>query len=444
MPKSSQEDHLNEEIVKSDRLRRLAKEGAWIVVGQIASAIGSLVLVRVLTEYLDPFKYGQLALALTLGVLVCQVSMSGVMPGIMRFYTIAVEKGDFQGYTYASRRMMVCGTLVTIAIGVLLLTFAFISGHKSWLGLLATAIILTQISSYNATLSSIQNAARQRAVVAFHNAIDPWFRIGMSTGMFVLFGRTPLSALFGYTVAALVLLASQWFFFLRLSNGISKSNQSGSTQWVKQFIEYSRPFMIFNMFTWAQSNSDRWSLQTFSSTHTVGQFSVLMQLGYAPISIFTNLLSNFISPILNQRAGDASDQARLKSVHSISAIITLLCLGATLVIFLATMLLHEQIFQVFVASEYRNSSHLLPWILLAGGVMSAGEMLSLKLMSDLNTRALLWPKLITAIVGICLNYAGAYYYDLQGVVAAAVVISLISLLWLAVLMRKSAGSYKVA
>jgi hypothetical protein len=54
------------------RVLRLAKEGSWIVIGQISSVLGSLVLVRVLTERLDPAQYGQLALGLTVANLVNQ------------------------------------------------------------------------------------------------------------------------------------------------------------------------------------------------------------------------------------------------------------------------------------------------------------------------------------------------------------------------------------
>jgi len=44
------------------RLRRLIKEASWIIIGQIVAITGALALVRVLTEYLDPSQYGELAL----------------------------------------------------------------------------------------------------------------------------------------------------------------------------------------------------------------------------------------------------------------------------------------------------------------------------------------------------------------------------------------------
>ncbi len=40
----------------SPRFQRLAKEGSWIIAGQIAAVLGALVLVRVITEYLEPTR----------------------------------------------------------------------------------------------------------------------------------------------------------------------------------------------------------------------------------------------------------------------------------------------------------------------------------------------------------------------------------------------------
>ncbi len=94
------------------RIKRLAKEGSWIVIGQIAVVAGALVLVRVLTEYLAPAQYGQLALGLTVAGLVNQVVMGGITAGIGRFYAIAAEKQDLVGYpTLAQRDELIRKTL---------------------------------------------------------------------------------------------------------------------------------------------------------------------------------------------------------------------------------------------------------------------------------------------------------------------------------------------
>ena len=72
-------------LFNRDRVLRLFKEGTWIAIGQLVSIVGSIVLVRVITEYLEPARYGELALGLTVGGFINQVVMGGVAGGIGRF-----------------------------------------------------------------------------------------------------------------------------------------------------------------------------------------------------------------------------------------------------------------------------------------------------------------------------------------------------------------------
>lgn len=112
------------------RYRRLVKEGSWNTIGQIASVLGALVLVRVVTEHLDSTQYGQLAPALTLGTLICQVAFTGAMLGTMRYYAIAAEKGEASEYFIAAGRMMVYGANTTLALRAGLLLGILILGKE--------------------------------------------------------------------------------------------------------------------------------------------------------------------------------------------------------------------------------------------------------------------------------------------------------------------------
>jgi len=418
-----------------ERVTRLSKESAWMVFGQIMGVIGSLALVRVLTGYLAPAEYGQMALALTVGVLVCQVSLSGVMPGIMRFYTLAVERGDVRNFTADSRRLMGYGTAGTILLGVLVISGAIMAGHASWLWSLLLAIAFTQVSSYNSTLSSIQNAARQRNVVAVHGAVDPWVKIGVIVAILSVSTQTPEAVIFAYLLAAVLTLTSQLFFFCRLVSRTTRRESPIVTHWLREMVSYSKPFMIFNLPTWAQASSDRWALQTFTAGPAVGQYAVLLQLGYTPVAMAVGLITGLIGPILHQRSGDGTDAARNRNVWRISWWVTLFGLGVTAVAFLLAFVLHEWIFMLLVAPAYREVSYLLPWMLLSGGLFAASQVLGLKLMSDLNTRALVVPKVLTSIMAVALNFLGAWVWGIDGVIVASVVFSVSIFAWMVLLVK---------
>lgn len=418
-------------MIITTRFHRLAKEGAWIVAGQIATVVGALVLVRVLTDYLDPAQYGQLALGLTVAGLVNQVVMGGVTAGIGRFYSIAAEKNDLVGYLHASRRLLWYATGLVVVIALVLMTGLFWLGYSQWMGLAATALAFSVLSGYNVSLSGIQNAARQRAIVAFHGGLDAWLKILLAVGVMVWLGSSSTAVVAGYALSSLLVTASQFFFLRRLIRPQGEKPQATDEHWGRRIWTYSWPFSTWGIFTWAQLVSDRWALQTFASTQEVGLYAVVFQLGYVPIGLATGMAMTFLGPILYQRSGIATDQVRNTSVHRLAWRITLVGLLVTALAFVFTFFLHERILHLLADTQYRSASHFLPWMVLAGGIFAAGQMLALKLMSEMKSTAMAAAKIVTAIFGVTLNIFCAIQFGLQGIVAAAVVFSTIYFFWMA-------------
>ena len=416
--------------IYSSRLRRLANEGIWVLIGQVASILGALVLVRVLTEYLEPEQYGQLALCLTVAGLVNQVVMGGVTAGIGRYYSIASEKNDLNGYLHASLRLMGYATAAAVVITAVLVAGLPWLGYSQWIGLAAVAMVFSVLSGYNASLSGIQNAARQRAVVAFHGGLDAWLKILLAVGMILWLGNSSTAVVLGYVLSSLLVTGSQIIFLRRLIR-LQDNKLQPFSNWGAQIWAYSWPFSVFGVFTWMQQISDRWALQTFASGYEVGLYAVLFQLGYVPIGLVTGMAMNLLGPILYQRSGTATDLSRNISVHRIAWRITFASLLMTVLAFVLTLLLHERIFQVLVATKYQAVSNLLPWMVLAGGIFAGGQMLALKLMSEMKSVVMTTAKIVTAILGLGLNVYGASRFGLQGIVSALVVFSSIYFLWMA-------------
>jgi O-antigen/teichoic acid export membrane protein len=425
------------------RFRRLAKEGIWVVSGQAASVAASLVLVRVLTAFLDPTQYGDLALALTLGALICQVAFTGAMPGILRYYTVAADKGDVHQYFVESRRMMLFGTFAALVLSMLLMIGLVVAGRAESLALVAVAIVFSILGSYDATFSMIQNAARQRVVVAFHSAAGAWLKVLFVAALLSWTVKSSVVVVSGYLLSVLLVLASQSVFIKQLGARQPRDGSGGANRWSGRIWFYSRPFVVFNVFTWLQASADRWALETFATTQDVGLYAVLMQLGYAPISMLTTVAITFISPIIFQRSGDGTEHGTNGSGSRLAWQLTMAALAVTAVAFVLALCFHEWIFRLFVAKEYRVVSNLLPWTVLAGGLFAAGQVISLKLMSGTNTHVLLAPKIGTSIAGTLLSFAGAHVAGLEGVVFALVAFSILHLLWVGFLgapVRKNPSS----
>ena len=414
-----------------ERLRRLSKEGSWIVLGQAAAILGSLAGVRLLTELLDPAAYGELALGLTVAALINQTVLGPLANGVTRFYAPALEQGGLGGYLLAVRRLVLAATALIFLIVAIAVAGLLGAGHAQWIGIATAALAFATLSGYNAILNGIQNAARQRAVVALHQGIESWLRFLVAAGLILWLGASSALAMTGYALAVVMVLGSQYVFFRRIVAGHDAAPQTGS--WQRQVWGYSWPISAFGAFTWVQLASDRWALELFTTTAEVGTYAALFQLGYYPMSMASTMAMQFLAPIFYQRAGDASDSRRNADVNRLSWNLTGISLGATAAAFLLALLLHRQIFRIFVASEYAAVSHLLPWMLLAGGIFAAGQAIALNLMSQMRTRAMMAAKIATALVGVVLNLAGAYWLGTTGIVFAGVLFSVLYFAWMAAL-----------
>ncbi len=421
------------------RIAILIKEAAWVICGQLTTLIGSLMLVRVLTEYLSPAEYGHLVLALTFAGLINQVVMGSVTNGIYRYYSIASENGDLKRYLHDCSRLMGLASLSVLFIFLTVVALLILTENSRWILLITATTIFSLLTAYTTTLNSIQNAGRHRAVVALNTSIESWLKIALAFGVIFWLDNTITEIVFSFACSSLIVLFFQLNFLYRNINEKDKISEIGNG-WLNPMLIYSLPFVSSGLFTWFQQASDRWALQFFTTTNDVGQYAVLYQLGYSPMLIATGMLVNFLTPIFFNRAGDASDASKNSDLLRLTWRMTSLSLLITLIMVLLGYFCHEWLFKIFVAENFRGISYQLPWMLLAGGFFATSQILGIKIMSSGNVSELATVKIITSLFGVFLNLMGAMYAGVNGILLALIIYSLIYFIWMVIIARKIQNS----
>lgn len=405
----------------------------WVSMGQFIAALGSVLGVKILTSVLSPEVYGELALGQTVVLFTNQILFGPLGTAVLRFYAPAQENRQLSAYLKAIRGFVAQIAGILVAIAILVAAVLWTAGSIHWLGLALSALLFSFLAGFAALYDGMQTGARRRAVVAWHQGLGQWLIILVAVALTLSFGRSSSLAMTGFAIAGGAVLISQFYCFnytigRELTNR-GEGSLDSETEWRQKMLEFAWPLALWGLFSWMQLASAPWVLQNYCGAKDVGFFAVLSKLGYAPILILAGLMDQFLTPILFSRAGTGDDQKRLSNAWRINRATVAGSLGLTGTAFLTSYFLHNQIFAWFAAPEYRSVSHLLPWIILGGGLFAAGQSAALMLLTDTNTRALIAPKISTALCGVTLNLAGAMYKGVEGVVFAIVLTSLFYLVW---------------
>jgi O-antigen/teichoic acid export membrane protein len=418
-------------------LKAVGTEAVWVALGQGVAALGGIVGVRCLTTYLNPSCYGELALALTIVMLSQQLILGPLGQALMRFFAPMQEANRLPAFFRAAALLLsqASGILLLVAIASSLGLWAL--GQARWAWIVALATPLAVLVGCNGALDGVQNAARHRIVVAWHQGIGQWLRFGLAIFLITILGSSSIVALFGYALGAAIVLTSQLVFLEKhLAKRIAQTGDDEDFKdSVRQMRNYAWPFSGWGLFTWAQLASDRWALQMFTCTGTVGLYAALFQVGYNPLYLVAGFAVQLFQPIVFSWAGDASDAARLNRAYRLNYTLLLGSLAVTVVGTIVAFVFHNQIFCLVVAPQYRHVAGFLPYMVLASGLFASGQIASTIFLIAGKTERLLGPKIGTAVMCVILNCLGAYRFGLAGVVLSNVAFSVAYLVWVSVLAR---------
>lgn len=424
-----------------DRLRRVIRracpaglfsEAILIVCGQAAAAAGGIVGVPLLAHSMRPEDYGSLALGGTVATLVQQVSLGPIGNAAQRFYAASIEANTLQSYLRAMARVVVAASATIALLGGLAWVGLALSAWRHSAALAGWSMGFAILSGVSSVLDGIQTAARQRAIVAWHQGLGMWLRFGIAAIFVRRFGGAAM-AMSGFTAAAGVVLVSQ-AFFLRRAVSVSQSCSRPVDSDVERTLRrklwiYARPFSSWGIFTWAQVASDRWALESFANTRSVGLYQVLYQFGYYPISLVSVFLMQLAQPILFKRAGSCEDEARMKGAYAIIRRLFVATLSASVAATVIAALAGGRLFHLLLPSAYGSVARYLPLMVLSSGIFACGQIASLKHGLSMDPRSLIAPKIATALLGACLNFAGAFAFGVAGVAWASVTFSATYCLW---------------
>lgn len=411
----------------------IRKELAWVVFGQFLAFSGGIVGIKVLTNMMGPEHYGQFSLGMTIAGLVNLFVFGPIGQAITRFFSICREKKQLSFYFATGRKIFFLASFVLFAVSLICVIVVFFLFGQQWAILTGCALLFGYLTGINNIFISLQNAIRQRRVVALHQGIDMWLRMLLAIIAMLIWGESGAIVFLGFSGGSLLIILSQCYFAFQ-NRQISDNFLDSSTKNIKtsnvygDFSNYARSFLYFSAFGGVALYADRWILQGMYGEKEVGIYAALYLIANTPVTVLMGLAGQLLLPIVYDQAGDMRCPKKMgrskKTVH-----VTVFAFAAFMsLLVLIAYLFGEQIVILLSTDEFGNFASSL-WIILAGiCLFQLGQLLVMQGLAEARPNIYIIPKLVHAFVFLTLTFWLAWKYEIQGVGISLCISSFVYLL----------------
>ncbi len=391
-------------------------EFSWVAAGQIFSLLGGLIAIKFLTTLLTPEQYGVLGLALSIPIFAQQVWAGPFSQAVSRFIGPHREIGRLPDLTKTGGRIFVklaaCQSILLI-LG--LVVYAGFSSVSSSLVLTFTvAIFLSAVEPAFSLAQIYQVQLRNRKSFAQYQILFSLCRPLLAALLVYLLSGNEMHAVAAYAFSTAIILALQARNVLKIT-GTSGSFENDIK---KKLYAFAFPYLYWGVLSWATLSGDRWILQAFHSAEAVGLYVAAIQVGTILPRLGGNIINQFISPILNEKAGFSDKHERVNRA------ITLLWRTAALFLFFGIVLgilvfiFKNELVGLLTGNEFHGVSYLIPWLFL-GSLINQMAQFAFAIGPLLFRPAqYIFPRSLAYLITIVLMIFLADRWGIEGMVAA--------------------------
>ncbi len=333
------------------------REGAWSAFGKITTAIGALIGVRFLTEFVPKEVYGKISLLIGIVTLGSNLFASPLISAAQRFHPEMVLSGKVQQLrrTIVDILKWAVGTLA----GLILLGGLFVRfGTMSYLVFVALAGFLVVQVMRNLEIGFL-TAARRQKEVALWSSSEAWLKPAFAVLLVILLGDSPQSVLLAYFVAIGGILLC--FHLLPLSvegRGNPKVPSETDTELTANIRRYAMPLVPLALVAWISTLSDRYIIAGMLGSASVGIYAACYGLLGMPFLMAGGIIGQTLRPPYYQAISAGNINLAKKLLRTQLAITALIC-GAGIV---AIFFLRNVLAALLLAKEYRSAVSLMTYI----------------------------------------------------------------------------------
>ena len=383
---------------------RLVGESAWVFTGQILSALGTLVGVRLVTEFVPPAVYGTVALAIGVIALAHGLAAQAILQGVLRLYPESAESGTEGALRCAALnalRLPVALAFFVVVIGIT--GWAWQAGEEPWLGVAAALLLLVEVPR-SVEITQL-NAARRQKAMALLSIADAWLRPALAVVVVVLVGASAGAVIAGYLAGGVVPLLG-WY----LARGFGTRPASDAAPWQRRLWAYARPLVPLPLIGWTSGQADRYLLAALVGLPAAGVYAALYGLASRPFLMLSAAVELALRPVYygHVSGGRRDAERRAFRVWLAAVLIPAVMIAALVAVF------HRELAWLLLAAEYREHSHLMGWIAAGYVLLATGQVLERICYALHDTRGVTLVQVAGAVLSIIVALPMIHAFGLKG------------------------------
>lgn len=404
------------------------KKIGLMLIGNFLTILINILTVKFLTNKFSTYEYGYYTLIISFSSLPQLVLYAPIASVIFPFIK---NKKDSNNYINLQRDvfnlLFFVTSIIFVFIGVIFFfnaVYQFVSNELLFIGLLT--LIFSSSLSFLSTLDTFSLANNRIKEYTIFPIINVLFKLLLII-VFLKVKINPYSLIILFSCCHIILSLIE-FLYLKKKCVLTYSLKFKIkdifeifTKEKKEIFSYSKNFFIWGIFGWSQTFFDKWFLQHYVNTSSVGIYAVYYQYGFFPFTVFSSVISQYITPIYFTKLHEQKHTSFLKKLLTYSFYFLLITLVLTGIIsfYLAPFLI-----KTLTNESYLTYIKLFPIMVLSGCFYGYGQIITVPLLNTDFVSKIRLPKILTAVISMLLFWILIPIFGVLGILIALLVSNL--------------------
>ena len=416
-------------------------ERVLVVVAQLTSVAAQAIMLKLVASVLPIDEFGRFALALAIGGVVNLLLAGPLLGSASRLYADARDEQRLGDYVHAV--MLVSAAILAIVVIIALLVVILPSGllpAGSSQTLIISALTLGTAAALVDLITVMSNAALRHRRAATLLIAGGLARLVGAAGAATVGLRSAESvALFIALTLGVTGLISVATTGVLTMNDYPRGSNLDTRKYVRSFIVYMVPFILWAPPAYIITFGDRWLLAQTSNVATVGLYAAMSAATSSVAGFASSAVSRVVEPTAFALAGDARNLRQRERAHQVVDVGTLALAAILLPLVVVYAAWPDSVIAAFTSARYTAQSGSLSFLMLAATLFAASQLQITHGLVAKRPSAYLLPKWVHAAILLTLLHTLTPTLGVAGVAIALVIANLGMLLFVETINRRQMG-----